>query len=798
MELKKNLRIKTTPLQLKKYMIYFKDYRFTMISESLIRVERCEFTDEATISVFNRLNDFGKDKFKVNIDNDLLTIETKEYTLYFDSNLKFDENYVVFKRDKNKTKRYLNNDYNLKGTMRTLDTFFNEGFCVDRSVTEFRIDTLPLENGVMSKNGVSIIDDSKSPILGKDSMVHERVETEMDSYIFLSLDDYMLNLKNLYLITLKPPLVPKFAFGNWWSRYHQYTDTEYLSLLDRFMVEEVPISVATIDMDWHYVDIVKDFKLEELGRMDESKYGSTSGWTGFTWNPKLFPNYKKFLKELKDRGYYTTLNLHPRDGIRWFEEMYPLMTKDTGIDPKSLAPVEFDMTNEAFINSYFNRIMKKYEKEGIDFYWIDYQQDRTTKIKNLDPLWPLNHYHYLDSKNSLILSRYSGVGSHRYPVGFSGDTKMTWDFLDFMPYFTLTASNIGYGYWSHDIGAHHYGIKDDDLYTRWIEFGVFSPINRIHSNIMDCLSKEPWLNKSEVRLITDYYLRFRHRLIPYLYHYSIKAEKEGDILIKPLYYLNPKDEETYKDNYTYYFGETIVSPITKKRINGYSVKEVYLPDGVYYDYFTHMMYKGKRWVKVNRDLGEIPFFLKANTIVPLSNTLDTHIKESSDMEINVLGDNASLDFNISENTITKFRLSKLGSKIKLSIISNNIYINNTNYRIEFRDIQNASPKVLLNGKVYPYKINRAYNFGIILENVVPTDEIVIELSNIHKYSFKEYLDKFSLDIISEYNYINEDKNKIFEYIRDNINNPLELKEYLKTLKEHKDLAIKLEEIMYFE
>ena len=107
------------------------------------------------------------------------------------------------------------------------------------------------------------------------------------------------------------------------------------------------------------------------------------------------------------------------------------------------------------------------EKEGVDFWWIDWQQGTKTKIPGLDPLWALNHYHTLDSaKNGsrpLTLSRYSGLGSHRFPLGFSGDTICSWKSLKFQPYFTGSAANAGYTWWSHDIGGHMHGIQDDEL-----------------------------------------------------------------------------------------------------------------------------------------------------------------------------------------------------------------------------------------------------------------------------------------------------------------------------------------------
>lgn len=130
-------------------------------------------------------------------------------------------------------------------------------------------------------------------------------------------------------------------------------------------------------------------------------------------------------------------------------------------------------------------------------------QGTNTKIEGLDPLWMLNHFHYLDSgrdgKRPMTFSRYAGPGSHRYPVGFSGDTHITWDSLDFQPYFTNTASNIGYGWWSHDIGGHMMGYRDEELEVRWYQYGVFSPINRLHSSNSRFSGKEPWKFSMEAR-----------------------------------------------------------------------------------------------------------------------------------------------------------------------------------------------------------------------------------------------------------------------------------------------------------
>ena len=113
-------------------------------------------------------------------------------------------------------------------------------------------------------------------------------------------------------------MIPRYSLGNWWSRYYRYSEESYKEVVDKFREEKIPLSVAVIDMDWHVTDV-------------DPKYGT--GWTGYTWNKELFPDYKRFLKMLHDNGLSTTLNLHPADGVRAFEAMYRQVAEKAGIDP---------------------------------------------------------------------------------------------------------------------------------------------------------------------------------------------------------------------------------------------------------------------------------------------------------------------------------------------------------------------------------------------------------------------------------------------------------------------------------
>ncbi|MDE7013118.1 MAG: DUF5110 domain-containing protein, partial [Kineothrix sp.] len=198
---------------------------------------------------------------------------------------------------------------------------------------------------------------------------------------------------------------------------------------------------------------------------------------------------------------------------------------------------------------------------------------------------------------------------------------ITWESLDFQPYFTANASNIGYGWWSHDIGGHMMGYKNDEMEARWAQFGVYSPIMRLHSSFSEFNGKEPWRFKKETELAMGDSLRHRHRMIPYLYSMNYRSYKEDLPIIEPMYYEYPEEREAYQVKNQYYFGsELLVAPITTPRIPGLNVAgvKVWLPEGTWYDICTGMIYEGGRSLNMYRDLNSIPVLAKAGGILPFT------------------------------------------------------------------------------------------------------------------------------------------------------------------------------------
>jgi hypothetical protein len=576
-------------------------WRVTVLADGLFRLEWSAdggFEDRA--STFALRRDLGPAKFTARQNGKGVEISTARARLRYDGGAPSPHGLLVELVGREAGRwRYGEPTHDLGGTARTLDD-------VDGRVR--------VEPGVVSPNGIAVIDDSDSILFADDGWIATRTPGRRDLYVFAYGRDFTDAVDALYAVSGQPTRLPRWALGNWWSRYHPYTSDSYLRLMDRFDQEGLPFSVAVIDMDWHRVGSVPP------------QFGS--GWTGYSWERTLFPDPRAFLRALHERGMRTTLNLHPADGVRAFEDAYPEMARAMGIDPETREPVRFDPTDPGFLREYFALLHHPLEDEGVDFWWIDWQQGQTSDIPGVDPLWLLNHFHHLDAARrggpGMIFSRYAGPGSHRYAVGFSGDTVISWASLAFQPEFTATAANIGYCWWSHDIGGHTRGVRDDELATRWLQLGVFSPITRLHSANNPFIRKEPWAFPAEHRAAMGEALRFRHRMIPYLHTMNHRAAA-GTPLVRPMYHLEPRRSEAFQVPNEYQFGsELIVAPITapRGRVSLLGRTRGWLPEGVWTDIFTDTVYRGDRHVDLHRTLASVPVLLRAGGILPLASETD--------------------------------------------------------------------------------------------------------------------------------------------------------------------------------
>lgn len=495
---------------------------------------------------------------------------------------------------------------NLKGTYRTLD-----GYDGDTYVYDERRPKMPIEDGLLATDGWTLIDDSDNFLFDGDKeweWVEKRPDDGAQDWYFLAYGhDYKAALRDFTLFAGKMPLPPRYAFGYWWSRYWAYSDKELRTLVKNFRAYDIPLDVLVIDMDWHYTD------------------GDRGGWTGWSWNRTLFPDPAKFLRWLDGEGIRSTFNLHPADGVRCGEDSYADVARDMGIDPALKQTVPWVSSDKKFIRSIFRRILTPMERDGVDFWWLDWQQQPTDPaVEGLSNTWWLNYVFFSDMEKNrdvrpMLYHRWGGLGNHRYQIGFSGDASITWASLDFQPYFNSTASNVLYGYWSHDIGGHHMADRiDPELYIRWMQFGALSPVMRTHSAKSAGLKKEVWNFAPEHADILRNTIRRRYALAPYIYTMARKAYDEGISLCRPMYYEWPEASEAYAFRNQYLFGDDIlVAPVTALGKEGYATVQVWLPEGKWYEWQTGTMLDGGRTVERTFALDEYPVYVRAGAILPM-------------------------------------------------------------------------------------------------------------------------------------------------------------------------------------
>jgi len=578
-------------------------YRFSVLTPRLIRAEYSpegEFEDRPSQVFWHR--DQPVPEFESTVTDEQVLIETDELTLEYTVGEPFSQDTLSGTlHDSDADWQYGDETGDMGGTIRTLDGI--EG-------------SADLDQGLLGTAGWTVVNDADSLVFEEDGWVAPRDTNGSyeDLYLFGYGQEYLDCLQDFTAVSGEVPLIPRWALGNWWSRYEAYSADEFTALMNRFRDEKLPLSVCVIDMDWHIVD---------------NEYHG--GWTGWTWNRDLFPDPAGFIEELHNCGLQTTLNIHPADGVHPHEDSYEAFAEQLGMDPDEKEPIEFEASDPSFLRGYFDTVINRIEDEqDIDFWWIDWQQwDESFEMDGLDPLWALNHLHSLDrtrdGRRPFILSRWGGLGGHRYPIGFSGDAFISWNSLAFQPYLTSTGANVNFGWWSHDIGGHFGGTgaprSFGELCTRWLQFGVFSPINRIHTGNVDYLDKRPWEFEPTIRKLLGDAMTLRHELVPYLYTMAWRNHNRGVPLVQPMYYHHPDTEVAYSVPQQYYFGsELLVAPHVRPLDDETNLarQSVWLPDECdhWFDFQSGERYSEGFHARYG-DLEDIPVYAKAGAIVPL-------------------------------------------------------------------------------------------------------------------------------------------------------------------------------------
>ena len=588
--------------------------RFTVLTPRMIRIQyssRDLFEDRATFAVINRrlpVPSFAKEerdgylyitpealRLRYRIGSNLSATTTAHENLRIDFDLNGRTVTWYPGRD---------DAFNLMGTTRTLDADIGDTRRVD------------LEKGLLSRDGWAIIDESPRTKRGDGSTtfafddsvdgipwVAEPIDKTATDWYFMGYGhDYKGALQDYVKVAGRQPLPPLYMLGYWYSKYQRYSQQDFINLVNEMKQNEIPIDVMIMDMDWHL-----------------------DGWTGWTWNKQLIPNPVGLITWMHRQGLKVSLNLHPADGVGNHEDHFSEIRNDLGL-PATETRVPWQLENPVFYQSFFSHIIREREKEGVDFWWIDWQQDLLNPtVSGLSQTFWLNHVFYNDmaqnrqDRRPVIFHRWGGLGSHRYPIGFSGDTFATFGTLAFEPYFTSTASNVCFGYWGHDLGAHlQVADPDPELYLRWLQYGVFSPIFRTHGASQANNERRIWKYPNFPLLLDA--VNLRYELTPYIYTCAHEAFETGVSICRPLYYEYPEDNRSYSNESEYFFGpDMLVAPVCTAAEDGERAsRDVWLPEGTWYDVCRSRLLQGDMEFTDRYAQDEIPYFVRAGSIVPCS------------------------------------------------------------------------------------------------------------------------------------------------------------------------------------
>ncbi len=316
----------------------------------------------------------------------------------------------------------------------------------------------------------------------------------------------------------------------------------------------------------------------------------------------------------------------------------PVAIRDVAPPPR----IYFDLSNQQQADAFMRYLHKPLMQQGVDLWWVDGGSGDVDMPGLNKQLWTNKvFYDYTQQQSGrrgFILGRYGDWGSERYPGFFTGDTYSEWPVLAYEVAFTARGGNVLMPYISHDIGGFHGKKIDFDLYARWIEFGTFSPLLRMHSaheNPREGNLRMPWVYGSRGIALMKKYFTLRTQLIPYLYSYAWVAHRDSLPILRPLYLQYPELEEAYRHSDEYFFGDAmLVAPV----LDPSGDRTTYLPPGQWIDFFTGKRYAGGTMVRAHYATDETPVFVREGALIPEQPVSDySNAKPLDTVILNVFG-----------------------------------------------------------------------------------------------------------------------------------------------------------------
>ena len=451
-----------------------------------------------------------------------------------------------------------------------------------------------LEPGILNRDGWHLHDDTLVPVFDEQGWPEARDDLRAQDYYFFGYGhDYFAALADFNNLSGPMPMPPRWAFGTWLSLTWPRSGDELIDLIAAFRDAGLPLDALAVE-DWF-----------------------AHGWTSYDWHQDRFPDPGRFLARAHDLGVKVGLLAHPGGALLPKDSRYRDVVDALGWDPRTRGMIFFDIGSRQQATALARILLAPLERQGADFWWVDGAAANT--IRHLgNQLWTSRLFFGTEeppaNQRPIILARYGGLGSQRFPVGFSGNFKLTWDLLRFLPKFTADAGNAGMVYWSHNIGGSRIEA-DPELFERLVQFGAISPILRLHSDERTI----PWLRDERLLAAVRRFAGLRRSLAPYLYTLAREAHDLGRPLCRPMYLHYPDLPEAFGHDGQYLLGENLLAaPVTRPSTGliGQQRREIWFPPGGWHDIFTGRTVQGPITLSYPVRPDHAPIFARTGAIIP--------------------------------------------------------------------------------------------------------------------------------------------------------------------------------------
>jgi oligosaccharide 4-alpha-D-glucosyltransferase len=441
------------------------------------------------------------------------------------------------------------------------------------------------------------------------------------SYIITVADEWPKLIENFTEATGRQEMLPRWAFGNISSRMGYKSQRETEEVVQKFIDEDIPLDAVVLDLYWFGPDLKG-----HMGNLE--------------WYRDSFPEAEKMMQDFAKKGVKTVLITEPFV-LRNTNKYDEVIEKElVGLNPEG-EPYHYDFYfgNTTLLDvfkqetkDWYWDIYKNLTKEGVSGWWGDLGEPEVHPDDMVHVNGKGEHVHNIyghewvrliydgyrkdfENERPVILMRAGYIGSQRYGmVPWSGDVNRTWGGLQSQVEISLTMGLQGLGYMHSDLGGFAGDYEDSELYTRWLQYGVFQPIYRTHGQ--EEVPAEPIFWDEKTKSICRDFIKLRYRLLPYLYTLGFENSRTGLPLMRPLFFIEDS-AELFDDKEAYLLGnEILVSPVTQK---SKKIQNIYFPKGdAWFDFWNGKKYEGGQNYNIDLTLEKIPVFVKAGSFVPMT------------------------------------------------------------------------------------------------------------------------------------------------------------------------------------